>query len=542
MSTPVQGGPAGPLGYAPRRAREAGTTGANTASPLQEMRDRRNALSLGEDRDPVTRDPLSPRDAPSLRDTLSSPDGLPPRSPMPSRELPPLRDTLSDLEGLSSRSPQPMPPPRETSAVRDALSALESLSSRPQSSREPPQMRAALSALESLSSRRESLLARNAVPSHDNGLPPTSRDPAPMRDLRQPRDVQPLRSPLLEQDRPSVRDSASLRDTLAFGEAPLLRDTALPPIKGEPGSGPRDLLDDAADLGLVPSREAISEWEPAPSRTAGAAAASGAETPWKRKKRSSPAAFEGDTALKELRSRLSTASADQAPEPPAAVATKAPAFTSTMRLMGVVGLAAGGALGFLWLTSPHGQRTANPQGNEYALVSLRGVEPPPKPANQTVPPESTPTSNAPWSVANYTGDAANRAVTPPVTPPPSTRSPPAASRTAPLPVAPPPIAVTTPPPADRDEIDAMLSRARNFLSSGDVAAARVVLRRAAELDDPQAALALGGTYDPAVLKKLGIMGYHHADAAQARDWYRKAAQLGSTDASQRLEQMAPTDH
>jgi TPR repeat protein len=82
----------------------------------------------------------------------------------------------------------------------------------------------------------------------------------------------------------------------------------------------------------------------------------------------------------------------------------------------------------------------------------------------------------------------------------------------------------------------MLVRARTFLSSGDVAAARVVLRRAARSDDPQAALALGGTYDPSVLKKLGIIAFH-ADPAQAREWYRKAAELGSADASLRLEQL-----
>jgi TPR repeat protein len=94
---------------------------------------------------------------------------------------------------------------------------------------------------------------------------------------------------------------------------------------------------------------------------------------------------------------------------------------------------------------------------------------------------------------------------------------------------------------DRDEIAALLVRARTYLSAGDVAAARLVLRRAAERDDPQAALALGGTYDPAVLKRLGIINFH-ADPAQAREWYRRAAELGSSDAAVRLEQLVQTDH
>jgi TPR repeat protein len=95
-------------------------------------------------------------------------------------------------------------------------------------------------------------------------------------------------------------------------------------------------------------------------------------------------------------------------------------------------------------------------------------------------------------------------------------------------------------PLDRDEIDSMLVRARTYLSVGDIAAARVVLRRAAAGDDAQAALTLGSTYDPFVLKKLGIVRFH-ADPSLAREWYRKAAALGSADASLRLEHMQ-TDH
>ncbi len=137
---------------------------------------------------------------------------------------------------------------------------------------------------------------------------------------------------------------------------------------------------------------------------------------------------------------------------------------------------------------------------------------------------------------------------PPAAPASITAPPPAAF--VPAPKAPPP-AIATPVPAlppqtpsaaasERDEIAALLARARTYLSAGDVAAARLVLRRAAERDDPQAALALGGTYDPIVLKRLGIVNFQ-ADPAQAKDWYRRAAQLGSADASLRLEQLVQTD-
>jgi TPR repeat protein len=108
-------------------------------------------------------------------------------------------------------------------------------------------------------------------------------------------------------------------------------------------------------------------------------------------------------------------------------------------------------------------------------------------------------------------------------------------------LAPPPPASTVATP-DRDEVAALLGRARTYLSAGDVAAARLVLRRAAERDDPQAALALGGTYDPTVLKRLGIVNFQ-ADPTLAREWYRRAAQLGSADATLRLEQLVQTaDH
>jgi TPR repeat protein len=74
------------------------------------------------------------------------------------------------------------------------------------------------------------------------------------------------------------------------------------------------------------------------------------------------------------------------------------------------------------------------------------------------------------------------------------------------------------------------------INDGDVTAARLAFR-CAESGDAQASLALGGTFDPLVLKNLGAVGVA-ADPAQARSWYQKAAELGSLDASQRLSQLA----
>jgi hypothetical protein len=126
--------------------------------------------------------------------------------------------------------------------------------------------------------------------------------------------------------------------------------------------------------------------------------------------------------------------------------------------------------------------------------------------------------------------SAQRASAPP--PPTSTAAAPAS-----------PISVSTPPPSifaasDHNEIADLLARGHAFLSDGDVALARVFLRRAAERDDPQAALALGGTYDPVELRGLGVPNFQaQADPAKARQWYRRAAELGSAAAASRLERL-----
>ncbi|SFK30348.1 sel1 repeat family protein [Methylocapsa palsarum] len=87
------------------------------------------------------------------------------------------------------------------------------------------------------------------------------------------------------------------------------------------------------------------------------------------------------------------------------------------------------------------------------------------------------------------------------------------------------------------EIAALIKRGNDLISSGDFAAARLVLQRAAEAGDERAALALAGTYDPETLKKLSLHGLS-PDIAMARHWYEKAKALGSRDASQRLEMLA----
>jgi hypothetical protein len=88
-----------------------------------------------------------------------------------------------------------------------------------------------------------------------------------------------------------------------------------------------------------------------------------------------------------------------------------------------------------------------------------------------------------------------------------------------------------------DELDRLMKRGETFLEQGDIAAARLVFARAAEARDPKAALALGSTYDPTVLQKMGVVGVQ-ADADIARSWYERAAEFGSDDAAPRISALA----
>ena len=95
------------------------------------------------------------------------------------------------------------------------------------------------------------------------------------------------------------------------------------------------------------------------------------------------------------------------------------------------------------------------------------------------------------------------------------------------------------PPArsiDADELAALMKRAKGLIAIGDIAAGRLLLERAADAQEPSAALLLAQTYDPAVLGKPDARSIT-PDPVTARGWYQNAARLGSQDAQRRLDQM-----
>jgi hypothetical protein len=105
---------------------------------------------------------------------------------------------------------------------------------------------------------------------------------------------------------------------------------------------------------------------------------------------------------------------------------------------------------------------------------------------------------------------------------------------APVVEAPPPVVASAAPTCGEPVDSAVLvSRAEEFVAAGDIASARLLFRRAALACDARAALALAATFDPLMLRRLGVRGVA-PDEESARTWYLKARALGSTEASHRL--------
>jgi len=95
------------------------------------------------------------------------------------------------------------------------------------------------------------------------------------------------------------------------------------------------------------------------------------------------------------------------------------------------------------------------------------------------------------------------------------------------------------PPAGKlnpQRLAQLVKRGVELLRIGDFAAARLMLRPAAEAGDSEAALLLGATYDPAAVSDFGALGLA-PDPNVARAWYQRAMESGSVEASRRIERL-----
>jgi hypothetical protein len=156
-----------------------------------------------------------------------------------------------------------------------------------------------------------------------------------------------------------------------------------------------------------------------------------------------------------------------------------------------------------------------------------------KTARQNVPPTEPAVPMA--AVAPLAAAAA-----PAVSLPPAATVPPApptqVAAVAPTAAASPTVAAPPSRKLAADELATLMSRAKSLLASGDIPPARLLLERAAEAQEASAALMLAQTYDPSVMGTQDTRNVH-TDAALARTWYQRAAQLGSADAQRRLSQL-----
>lgn len=89
---------------------------------------------------------------------------------------------------------------------------------------------------------------------------------------------------------------------------------------------------------------------------------------------------------------------------------------------------------------------------------------------------------------------------------------------------------------DARELATLMKRAKDLLAMGDIPSARLLLERAAEGQDANAALMLARTYDPAVLGTADVRNIT-PEPDKARTWYQRAAKLGSAEAQRVLAQL-----
>jgi TPR repeat protein len=88
-----------------------------------------------------------------------------------------------------------------------------------------------------------------------------------------------------------------------------------------------------------------------------------------------------------------------------------------------------------------------------------------------------------------------------------------------------------------DEARRLCAQGLVAFAKGDIATARALLRRAAEGGDARALMALGDTYDPTTLTRLGAAGLK-GDEVTARSYYSRALAAGVGGARERIAALA----
>ena len=209
-------------------------------------------------------------------------------------------------------------------------------------------------------------------------------------------------------------------------------------------------------------------------------------------------------------------------------------------------------------TAPASTETASPATEPAAAPASTETTPPPaepttasaftEPAPPPTEPAAAPasTETAPPPAEPITASAFTKPAPPPTDPASTeTASPatgpatgPASTETAPPSLSAGPTAkrAETARPLPAEQIAMLLARGDAFMQVRDIASARLLYERAADAGNGRAALRVGESFDPAFLGRIGVYR-NTGDRRLALSWYRRARDLGDTEAAQLLERL-----
>jgi hypothetical protein len=91
-------------------------------------------------------------------------------------------------------------------------------------------------------------------------------------------------------------------------------------------------------------------------------------------------------------------------------------------------------------------------------------------------------------------------------------------------------------PLPAPEINTLLLQGDAAFRRGDLASARLLYRRAFEAGEGRGALGIGASYDPFFLRRFHLWT-QIADPDEARVWYLRAGELGTSEAKLRLDRL-----
>jgi hypothetical protein len=236
-----------------------------------------------------------------------------------------------------------------------------------------------------------------------------------------------------------------------------------------------------------------------------------------------PRPFSGDRAMRDLQRRFSLDPEGVPEPPPRPLKDESALKTMTLRLGG---FAAAAALIAWGAVAVPGVKLFESQPAEAGFPALQVA------LERIAQDPSRVTALAPLAAREEPAPA--KLVPSQPSPPASGEVKPAEPAAAPS----PPAAQTADVPVeiDKQEMAVLVKRGQDALTSGDFASARLLLRRAAAAGSAMAALSLGASYDPQVIKRLGAVGAE-PDTELARKWYRKAQALGSDTAGEQLAKL-----